>query len=787
MKKTKTSKVKKINKQSTKLRRQGKLKLRRHKKTVVKSKNVPPPQVVHKDEEEETESDHGEDLRQMIEPEDLEFIKSSIIEGSYSLFKGKNFTRERKLLKRKAETQAEEESLENKYEKLYNENAPKKKVRYLLPIKTKDGVIRRTIEEEDKSNDLDEPRDVLDIKPEEPKSDEDDDDDDESDFLVNDKKDLSKPISVAEMLVWREKAIAQYKYKIGLLASSLLENTQQKILNITRLLEIYDEWHPELQVTLKKLVAISLLEVFRDILPSYQIKHQDNPNVKLKKDTRELQNFEKSLLKGYREYLNRLEKLVSKLFKKKGDTRMRSKQEISLGELGIKCLCELLIAHPYFNYTKNIVRLITPYLNSNFTVVRQNVYNAFRKTFICDKRGEITLEIVKRINDLVKKKHHAVKPEVISVLSNLRIQDINLDKIKEDEQKEKKLMAKKSRVINLSKKERKRQKRIAEVEKELLETKAEENKQARNSLLTEVTKLVFTIYFRILKSAPSSGLLSAALQGLAKFAHCINLEYYEDLVRLLDKLMTDGNLKTKEQLNCILTVFKILSGQGEALCIDPNKFYSHLYANMFNVDLGKRSSNCELLLECLDQVILGRRKKLSNSRTLAFVKRLGSLALQQEHHMALACLTIIKQMLQLNTSVNAMLDVDTSIGQGVYLPELQDPEYCNAARTALYELNLLQRHYHPTVRQMATYLVNNVPATGKYSMAPEILKMTSSEIFSYYNPSEVVFRPSIPPPTIKETAIKFRGIEDKNLVQKCNNMLHKEICVNFSELLDLKP
>lgn len=71
-----------------------------------------------------------------------------------------------------------------------------------------------------------------------------------------------------------------------------------------------------------------------------------------------------------------------------------------------------------------------------------------------------------------------------------------------------------------------------------------------------------------------------------RFAHCINLEYYEDLVRLLDKLMTDGNLKTKEQLNCILTVFKILSGQGEALCIDPNKFYSHLYANMFNVDLG---------------------------------------------------------------------------------------------------------------------------------------------------------------------------------------------------------
>lgn len=782
-KKTKTSKVKKINKQTTKLRRQGKLKLKRHKKTVVKSKCVAPPQSVYEDSDEQVESDHGEDLRQMIDPEDLEFIKASIRKGSYTLFKGKNFKREKKLLKRKAETE-HEEKLENEYEKSYNDEAPKKKIRYLLPIKTKEGVIKRVTEEEDKNSDLDEKKDISEIKSGKPKNDY---DEDIPDFVINEeKKDLSKPISIAEMLVWREKSIAQYKFKIGLLASSLLENTQQKVLNIARLLEIYDEWHPELQVTLKKLVTLSLLEVFRDILPSYQIKHQDNPNVKLKKETRELQTFEKSLLKGYREYLNRLEKLASKLFKKKGDTRRRTKQEISLGELGIKCLCELLITHPYFNYTKNIVRLLTPYLSSNFNNVRQHVYSAFKKTFILDKRGEITLEVVRRINDLVKKKQHAVKPEVINVLSNLRIQDINLDKIKEDELKEKKLMANKSRIINLSKKERKRQKRITEVEKELLETKAEENKQARNTLLTEVTKLLFTIYFRILKSVPSSGLLSASLQGLAKFAHCINLEYYEDLIRLLDKLMADGDLKTKEQLNCILTVFKILSEQGEALCIDPNKFYSHLYANMFNVDLGKRSANCELLLECLDQVILGRRKKLSLSRSLAYVKRLGTLALQQDHHMALACLTIIKQMLQLNTSVNAMLDVDTSIGQGIYLPELEDPEYCNAARTALYELNLLQRHYHPTVRQMATYIVNDVPATGKCSISPEISKMTCSEIFNHYNPSEVVFRPSVPPPTKKETATKFKAIGDKNLAQMCNNVLHQKMSVNFSELLDIK-
>jgi nucleolar complex protein 3 len=48
-----------------------------------------------------------------------------------------------------------------------------------------------------------------------------------------------------------------------------------------------------------------------------------------------------------------------------------------------------------------------------------------------------------------------------------------------------------------------------------LETKAEENKQAKQQHLTEVTKLVFTIYFRVLKKAPSSKILSITLEGLA--------------------------------------------------------------------------------------------------------------------------------------------------------------------------------------------------------------------------------------------------------------------------------
>lgn len=57
---------------------------------------------------------------------------------------------------------------------------------------------------------------------------------------------------------------------------------------------------------------------------------------------------------------------------------------------------------------------------------------------------------------------------------------------------------------------------LDKLEKEMLETKAEENVKSHMNNLTEITKLVFLIYFRILKTAPRSKLLTVCLEGLAK-------------------------------------------------------------------------------------------------------------------------------------------------------------------------------------------------------------------------------------------------------------------------------
>lgn len=98
----------------------------------------------------------------------------------------------------------------------------------------------------------------------------------------------------------------------------------------------------------------------------------------------------------------------------------------------------------------------------------------------------------------------------------LCLKDINLDKEKEDEVRQKTLMSHKQRILALSRREKKKNKKLEQVEKELLETKAEENKGTRHKILTEITNIVFTIYFRILKQTLNSKIVSTCLEGLAK-------------------------------------------------------------------------------------------------------------------------------------------------------------------------------------------------------------------------------------------------------------------------------
>lgn len=217
---------------------------------------------------------------------------------------------------KKRKLQEDDASLENNYEDQIDDNSSKR-VKSLLPIKTDKGLIpQQRIEEITEDTYSDEP-----VESENDEDVENPENIDEDFTLEETDIDLSKPISAAQLLVARNESLRQKKIHIGTLSSGLLENPEEKVTNLKTLLSLMDDQTPEVYFTVRKLVIVSLVEIFKDILPDYEIKNVKPEGVKLKKDTLKLHKYEETLLGYYRKFLQKLEKFCFMLSKKKGDSR----------------------------------------------------------------------------------------------------------------------------------------------------------------------------------------------------------------------------------------------------------------------------------------------------------------------------------------------------------------------------------------------------------------------------------------------------------------------------------
>lgn len=398
-----------------------------------------------------------------------------------------------------------------------------KKMKELLPIKTKTGVIPRQIEDIRKKVPVFESESDDDEEMEDDASEVNSEDDSDKEIIEGPKgkqgqQKKKKMLSAAELLMEREQEVQRHKFRIGVISSGILEKPEEKVKNIGALISLMTEIGPEKEenlISTRKLAMVSLVEVFKDIVPDYKVGVVDLEQQKVKKDTLARVTYENELLKYYKKYLRELEYMTKALKRRKYGPRP-SRESIALAEVSVLCLCEALLSQPYFNFSTNIGQLLVTYLNGPNEIVRKKIHETFVKMFKTDKRLDLSRHIVRNINHLVKKKSNFVHVEVISCLTSLPIKTINVYAEKEAELKQKRMEQHKSRLISMSKRERKRKKKLADLEKEMMETQAEENKQTKNSKLTDISKLVFTIYFRILKQNPNSKLLSSTLEGLAK-------------------------------------------------------------------------------------------------------------------------------------------------------------------------------------------------------------------------------------------------------------------------------
>ncbi|KAJ8317063.1 hypothetical protein KUTeg_004967 [Tegillarca granosa] len=646
----KTSQFKLANKRTTKLAKQGKLKKRKKKNT---TSNYEDKKVRQNDTDDDNDFYDEDDVEYFSgKKDDISFVSNI----QNSLLSSDADTPKRK---RKRDNT---EELDATYEKLPRKlSALNHTEKMLLPIKTKQGIVPQSTTEH---TDTGIPNGVESERPADDKSEQ-------------DNKELLPELSNIELFALRQQKLEERKKRIAILSSSVIENPESNMKKLRELRVMLEESDPDVYLSVRKLVMVSLKEVFKDIVPGYRIRMptQEEKQQKLKKETKELYSYEESFLLNYRYYLEFLERCVKGRgkvattnisFQKKLEAQRKipAKSINSFREIGLQCLCEMLINHPHFNYRNNIITVVVPFMNKGSEKLSEMVCDTVKTVYKGDKSGEVSLE-------------------VLDTFLSLKISKIDLSSEEGNNDGKKG----KENFKKLSKREKKKRKQKMALEHELLETKATEDKKKRQKLYTEITQLIFFIYFRIIKTTSKSILLPSVLEGLAKFAHLINVDFFDDLFQAFNDLIDSGNLTYRECLHCVQTSFTILSGQGSALNIDPMRFYTHLYNTLFKVHTGCSSED------------------ISQQRVLAFIKRLCSLCLLQRSNSCLALLAVVRNLIlrhyspivkKYNDNISRQA---TTTGQGQLHPELSRREVTMVLFRMDFQI-FYQQPYHLFPRQL---------------------------------------------------------------------------------------
>lgn len=368
--------------------------------------------------------------------------------------------------------------------------------------------------------------------------------------------------------------------------------------------------------------------------------------------------------------------------------------EKRLVKVCVNGLCGLLDGNYVFNTRERLLKIVIPFMNVEEPDIYKVCVNSIEKLFESDELGEASQEAVRFIMQYIKTKSYNVRPEMVDTLLKLKFtQDLSaslkggLSGIKQLSKKE---------YSKLSGNKKKLHRKEKELEKDLMESTAEENKKLMTHYQAEILKSVFSLYFRVLKMEVHTTLLQPVLRGLAKFSHLINLEFQSDLFKALRQLMAREDCSVNTVLQCALTAFQNLQMHGNTLEVDLKDFYERVYESL--LDIPKENDCIPNLMECI-RLMISNNRHLDISRVAAYVKRLAIISSYLPVNGCLAILITIQRLMQTFPTIKNMLDSVEDKSASRYNPYIHQPDHCKAVNTQLWELVLLESHYHPTVSE----------------------------------------------------------------------------------------
>ena len=505
--------------------------------------------------------------------------------------------------------------LEQDYERRPRKtNKKEKKESNRLPIKTSEGIIQQqngegpgTLEDDsDSFLGTDEDEDEEDGGARQQVADEDSDDDKKSEAASLPKV----PLKVQ---------IVQAKEELAKIATLINEDPEEHISSFKTMAEMVDKAP---HVTIKKLAVASQAAVYKDVIPGYRIRPlgSEDMSSKVSKEVRRLRSYEQSLLSGYRDYVQTLTALTKPT--KKGDKTKEEEVDPGLKSVAVTCACSLLTTVPHFNFRGELLKILVNRLakrqvDADFVKCRETMEEIFSR----DDDGVVSLEAMRLLTKMMKAKDYNIHESVLNTFLRLRLlSELSVkgsqDRIDRESEEGGGVGGKKQKTKRefRTKKERKVEKERKVVEKDMKEADALVSHEERDKNQAETLKLVFATYFRILKQR-TPRLMGPVLEGLAKYAHLINQDFFGDLLEALKDLIAhaeededeqqneedlldgagvgfDDNENTnvrdshRETLLCTITAFALLGGQdvsraASSLHLDLTFFIKHIYRCLY--------------------------------------------------------------------------------------------------------------------------------------------------------------------------------------------------------------
>ncbi|KAF2362862.1 Heat shock factor binding 1 [Trinorchestia longiramus] len=577
-----------------------------------------------------------------------------------------------------------------------------------------------------------------------------------------------KPLAVVDILAERKRKIHEKKIFIACASTKIISNPFKHMSALTSLVALLYEKDPDIALTVRKMAALSLAVIFHNVIPNYKLNTMDRPGIKLKKETRTLSVQENLLLVRYKYYLRGLEAMV-----RNAKYHKFAPAHLRMARVSLECFCELIVKHPTFNFSENIIILLVPFLAHNKDELREVVKKAFETMLYEDETGLLSLRLMKHISQYVRKEDFKVHSDMFRVLLQLRVTqatplDVLLEKRVETAReavktKENLKKVASKHVVKLTIPEKKRQKKIAKLEHKLKATKLEQNKAKHESIQTEILHILFGLLVHVLKNdGVNKQLLGVTLEAFAAFGHLINVDYFTDLVNNLERILKTRELSVRERVHCVQTVFRLLTGLGSALHNDPSNFCDKLYELLMLLPSPEAREEAILpTLRTLVLIFVGCKKRITGKMAMGFVKRLSTVALAMEHSCNIPLLMTVRSIMLNHRATECLLDTQQEGGWGVYCPTLDHPIHCNAAMATLWEMHLLARGYHSMTRQLASHLFRGAPLLGNGSLPASFTKMNVEEVYDMYDSRKMELQPHLMTPDQHCGAFKSKWNKEK--------------------------